>query len=72
MKGRAGREHIVDQEDALARDARDIVYGEGPAQIGQTFFFREGRLRLRWPDSEKTRQKQWDLEMLTQAMRQQE
>ena len=39
MKGRARRENIVDQEDALAFDARDIVYGEGSVQIRETFFF---------------------------------
>ena len=56
MKGRARRENIVDQEDALAFDARDIVYGEGPVQIGEAFFFRERRLRSRRSDPEKTRQ----------------
>ena len=55
MKGRAGRENIVDQEDAFACDARGIVYGEGPVQIRETFFFRERRLRRRRPDPEKTR-----------------
>jgi hypothetical protein len=72
MKSRACRENIVDQEDTLAFDARGIVYGEGPVQIRETFFFRKRRLRRRRPDPEKTRQSQWDLEMLTQAMRQQE
>ncbi len=56
MKGRARCENIVDQENALAFDARDIVYGEGPVQIRETFFFRERRLRRCRSDPEKTRQ----------------
>jgi hypothetical protein len=56
MKGGSGRENIVDQEDALAFDSRGVVYDEGPVQIGETFFFREGRLWHRRPDAEKTRQ----------------
>ena len=68
MKSRACRENIVDQEDALAFDARGIVYGEGPVQIRETFFSRERRLRHGRFDPEKTRQDQRDLKMLTQAM----
>ena len=56
MKSCARREHIVDQEDTLVFDARDIVYGEGPVQIRETFFFRKRRLRRRRPDPEKTGQ----------------
>jgi hypothetical protein len=54
MKGRASGENIVDQEDTFARDARAIVYGEGPVQIRETFFFRERCLRRGRPDPEKT------------------
>ena len=69
MKGRAGREHVVNQEDALAFDTSGIVYGKGPVQIRETFFSRERGLWHRHFDPEKTRQDQRDLKMLTQAMR---
>ena len=68
MKGRAGGEDIVDQKNVFGRDAGSMVYGESTAKICETFFFREGRLWHGRPDSEKTGQEQWDLEMLTQAM----
>jgi len=72
MKRGACCEHIIDQEDAFSFDASGIVYGEGSVQIGKTFFFQERRLRHRQPNPEKTGQEQWNLEMLTQSMCQQE
>jgi hypothetical protein len=68
MKGRACREHVVNQEDAFVFDPSGIVYGKGPVKIRETFFSRERRLRHLRFDPEKTRQDQRDLKMLTQAM----